>query len=163
MSEILGTIFKTILALLGVAAVVVIAYTAFNNNKNSNAVSQLSQLSLNIQTQYPNGPFTSLTNTVAVTGDKGAKLAPEDMVSGSNLVNPWGGAVTVNVNGTNSANFDITTTGVSSSGCQKLATNMTTALRLSINGTAQTLPMDPGTAITTCAGSSNSLIFTFGH
>ncbi len=163
MSEILGTIFKTILALLGVAAVVVIAYTAFNNSKNSNAVAQLSQLSLNIQSQYTSGAFTTLTNTIATTGDKGAKLAPEDMVSGGNLLNPWGGAVTVNVNAANAANFDITTADVSSSGCQKLATNMSSAVRLSINGTAQTLPLDPGTAITTCAGASNTLVFTFGH
>lgn len=163
MSEILGTIFKTILALLGVAAVVVISYSAFNNSKNSNAVAQLSQLVFNAQAFYTGTPFTSLTNAVAIVGDNGAKLAPEDMVSGGTLVNPWGGAVTVAVNASNSANFDVTTAGVTSSGCQKLATNMPTAVKLSINAKAQTLPIDPGTAATACAGASNTLVLTFGH
>lgn len=163
MSEILGAIFKAILALLGLGAVVAIATTAFNSNKNSNAVSGLSQLVFNVQASYPSGAFTSLTNTVATAGDKGSRLAPESMISGTSLVNPWGGAVTVNVNASNSANFDVTTASVNSSGCQKLATNMGTALALSINGTAQTLPLDSGTATTACQTSPNSMVFTFGH
>ena len=40
---------------------------------------------------------------------------------------------------------------------------MGTALALSINGTAQTLPMDSGTATTACQASPNSMVFTFGH
>lgn len=164
MSEILGTIFKTILALLGVAAAVVMSYSAFNNSKNSNAVSQLSQLVFNAQAFYTGSPFTTLTNSVAIVGDNGAKLAPEDMVSGGNLVNPWNGAVTIAVNASNSANFDVTSAGVSSSGCQKLATSMDTALKISINAKNQTLPLDPGAAATACnSKTSNTLIFTFGH
>lgn len=163
MSEILGVIFKSVLALLGVAIVVTISYRGFNNHKDSSAIAQLSQLAFNIQAGYPNGSFTSLTNAVAVIGDKGSKFAPEDMISGGTLVNPWGGAVTLNVNATNAANFDVTTAGVSVSGCQKYATNMDTALKLSINGTAQTLPLDSGAALAACQNSPNTLVLTFGH
>ena len=163
MSEILGAIFKAIVALLALGAVVAIATTATNSNKNSNAVAEHSQLVFNIQASYPSGAFTSLTNTVATSGDKGSRLAPEGMISGTSMVNSWGGTVTVNVNAANAARFDLTTGSVSSSGCQKLATNMGTALALSINGTAQTLPMDSGTATTACASSPNSMVFTFGH
>ena len=163
MSEILGAIFKAIVALLALGAVVGIATTASNSNKNSNAVAEHSQLVFNIQASYPNGACTSLTDAVATAGDKGSRMAPEGMISGTSMVNAWGGAVTVNVNAANSARFDVTTASVSSSGCQKLATNMGTALALSINGTAQTLPMDSGTATTACASSPNSMAFTFGH
>lgn len=163
MSEILGAIFKAIVALLSLGAVVAIATTASNSNKNSNAVAEHSQLIFNIQASYPSGAFTSLTNAVATAGDKGSRMAPEGMISGTSLVNAWGGAVTVNVNSGNAARFDVTTASVSSSGCQKLATNMGTALALSINGTAQTLPLDSGTATTACQNSPNSMVFTFGH
>lgn len=163
MSEIIGAIFKTIVALLGIGAAVAIGVNAFNNNKNSNAVADMSQLVFNIQALYTSGAFTSLTNTVATTGDKGSRLAPESMIAGSSLSNPWGGTVTINVNSSNAARFDVTTASVSSSGCQKLATNMGTALALSINGTAQTLPIDADTATTACASSPNSMVFTFGH
>ncbi|MFT3960953.1 type 4 pilus major pilin [Propionivibrio sp.] len=163
MSEILGAIFKAIVALLSLGAVVGIGVTASNGNKNANAVAELSQLVFNVQASYPSGAFTSLTNTVATAGDKGSRMAPEGMISGTSLVNPWGGAVTVNVNAGNAARFDVTTASVSASGCQKLATNMGTALALSINGTAQTLPMDAGTATTACQNSPNSMAFTFGH
>jgi hypothetical protein len=164
MSEILGAIFKAIVALLGLGAVVAIATTATNSNKNSNAVSEMSQLVFNIQSSYPSGAFTSLTNTVAAAGDKGSRMAPEGMISGTSLVNPWGGAVTLAVNATNAARFDVTSAGVSSSGCQKLALNMQgTAIALSINGTDQTLPLDSGTATVACQTSPNTLVFTFGH
>lgn len=163
MSEILGAIFKTIIALITLGAVVAIATTATNGNKNANAVAEMSQLVFNIQSSYPSGAFTSLTDAVAVAGDRGSRMAPDGMVSGSNLVNPWGGAVAVNVNAGNAARFDVTTASVSSSGCQKLATNIGGVLALSINGTAQTLPVDSGTATVACQNSPNTLAFTFGH
>lgn len=163
MSEVLGSIFKYALMVLSIGAVVALGYYGITGNKNANAVAQMSQLVFNIQSSYTSGSFASLTNAVVTAGDKGTRMAPETMISGSTLTNPWGGPVTVNVNASNAATFDVTTTLVSSSGCQKLVTSMSSALSMSINGTAQTLPVDAGTATLNCQGSSNTLVFTFGH
>lgn len=159
MSEILGTLFKYLVSLLGVAAVVLILYQVFGSNKTQNAISDITQLQANSQALYnTQNNFTSLTNTIAVSG----KLAPSGMISGTALVNPWGGAVTVNVNATNAAQFDITEAGVPVDACAKMISGLATAVGLKVNGTAQTLPVDAGAAVTACNAASNTTIFTFG-
>lgn len=163
MSEVLGSIFKYALMLLALAAVVGLGMVAINSNKNANAVAQASQLVFNIQSSYPSGAFTTLSKAVVMAGDKGTRMAPDAMISGNSLVNPFGGPVDVYVNASNAANFDFSSAQVSSSGCQKLATSMTSALGLTINGTAQTLPVDAGTAALACQNGSNTMVMTFGH
>lgn len=160
MSEILGSLLKGLLALLGVAAVVGILYLAFGNNKTQNAISDITQLQSNIQALY-NGQntFTTLTNTVAI----GGKLAPSDMVAGTALTNPWGGTVTANVNAGNAAQFDLTETLVPQDSCGKIVVGLPTIVNLKVNGTAQTLPVDAGTAVAACSLANNTLIFTFSH
>ena len=160
MSEILGTLFKYLLSLLGVAAVVLILYQVFGSNKTQTAIADLTQLQAATQALY-NGQntFTSLTNTVAVSG----KLAPSDMVTGaSTLGNPWGGSVTVAVNAIPSQ-FNVTEGSVPADACAKMVAALPTVIGLSINGTAQTLPLDAGAAVSACNTASNTLIFTFSH
>lgn len=160
MSEILGTLFKYLVSLLGVAAVVLILYQVFGSNKTQNAISDLTLLQTNAQSLY-NGQntFTSLTNTVAING----KLAPSGMISGGNLLNPWGGAITANVNAGNAAQFDVTEAAVPQDACAKMVVSLNSVVALKVNGTAQVLPLDAGAAVTACNAAANTMIFTFSH
>lgn len=158
MSEILGTLFKYLLALLGVGAVVLILYQVFAVNKTQNAISDLTQLQANTQSLY-NGQatFSTLTNTVAVSG----KLAPSSMIAGAAaLINPWGGAVTINVNAT-ASRFDITEAAVPQDACAKMVVSLPSIVGLTVNTVAQTLPVDAGAAVTACNAAANTLIYTF--
>lgn len=159
MSEILGALFKYLVAMLGVAAVVMILYQVFGSNKTQNAISDLTLLQANTQALY-NGQssFTSLTNAVAIAG----KLAPTGMISGAALVNPWGGAVTVAVNAA-PTQFDITETLVPADACAKIIVGLSSLVGLKVNGAAQVLPLDAGTTTTACNAVTNTLIFTFAH
>lgn len=160
MSEILGTLFKYLVSLLGVAAVVLVLYQVFGSNKTQAAISDLTQLQTNSQALY-NGQsaFTSLTTAVAING----KLAPPSMIAGTALANPWGGTVTIAVNADNSAQFDITEPAVPADACAKMIAGMSTAVAIKVNGTAQTLPLEAGAAVGACNAAANSLIFTFAH
>lgn len=159
MSEILGTLFKYLLSLLGVAAVVVILYQVFGANKIQDATSELTTLQANAQALY-NGQstFTTLTNTVAING----KLAPTSMISGTSLVTPWGGTITIAVNAT-ASQFDITEVGIPPDACAKMIVGLASLVALKVNTIAQTLPLDAGTAVTACNAAANTMIFTFTH
>lgn len=164
MSEILGTLFKYLLSLLGVAAVVLILYQVMGSNKTQTAVSDIALLQANSQALY-NGQstFTTLTNTVAIA----AKLAPSDMISGATLINPWGGAVNILVNATNSSQFDINTISVPPEACAKIAVSFGNVVALKIGaalpGAAQALPVDAGSVAAACNNPSNALTFTFAR
>ena len=162
MSEIIGVVLKTLMVLLGVVGVVVVANSAIQNNKNSNAVSDISLLSSNIQSAMSSGAFTGVTVASAIAGNAGETWAPASMISGNTLVNPWGGAVTLAVNAANTSQFVVTTAGVPNGGCVAMAAGLR-AQALSINGTAQTLPVNAATAKTTCRATGNTLALTFGH
>jgi hypothetical protein len=160
MSEILGALFKNLASLLGVAAAALILYAVFGSSKTGNAINDLNQLQTNTQTLYSTqSTFTSLTNAVAI----GGQLAPTRMISAGNLVNPWSGAITVNVNAGDATRFDVTEAGVPNDPCSKMATNTPSIVGLKINGTAQTLPIDAGAAVNACNASPNTMIFTFSH
>lgn len=159
MSEILGTLFKYLVSLLGVAAVVLILYQVFGANKTQNAISDITLLQANTQALYnAQSTFTSLTNAVAING----KLAPSGMISGANLVNPWGGAVTIAVNA-NAAQFDITEAAVPADSCAKMVVGLGSVVGLKVNSVAQVLPLDAGSAVTACNALNNTLILTFAH
>jgi len=160
MSEILGTLFKYMLALLGVGAVVLVLYQVLGNDKTGRATADLTQLQTQTQTMF-NGQstFTNLSNAVAIAG----KLAPPGMIAGTALVNPWGGTVTTNINGANQSRFDIAETLVPADACAKMVVNTSAMVALSINGTAATLPMDASNAVTSCTATNNTITFTFGR
>jgi len=162
MGEIFGTLFGKIIALLGLVVVVGVLYMAFASDKTTKATSDITLLSTNAQGLYNSqATFTTLTNTVAVSG----QLAPDTMISGaSTLTNPWGGAVTINVNSGNAAQFDITETLVPAGACSKILTTLSNLVALRVNGTAVTLPIDAGTATVRCNSPlANTLILTFTH
>lgn len=158
MSEILGAMFKYLVAIIGVAAVVGTVYIVFGSNRAQAALSDLSQLQSNTQALYSGQPsFASVTNAVAIA----ANLAPSSMISGAALVNPWSGAVTINVNAANASNFDITEAAVPADACAKLIVSTPTAVGLKVNGVAAALPVDAGVATVACNTAANTLIFTF--
>lgn len=158
MSEILGTLFKYLVSLLGVAAVVLILYQVFGANKTQNAMSDITLLQTNVQALYnTQNTFSTLTVPVAITG----KLAPSGMISGTTLVNPWGGTVLINVNSVNPSRFDITEPNVPAEACAKMIVGLGTAVGLLVNAASQTMPLDAGSAVTACNAAANTLIFTF--
>ncbi len=160
MDNILGLLFSKLGMLLGLIAVMAVSYAYFQGNKSSTAISDLAQVSQGIQTLYGGNQFTSLNNTVVTNG----KLAPPDMTTGTGiLVNPWNGSVTLAVDPANASQFQATETSVPPDGCAKLAQGMTYA-SVTINGTAITLPADPGQVTTACAASNPAtMTLVFSH
>jgi hypothetical protein len=160
MDNILGLLFSKLGMLLGLIAVMAVSYAYFQGNKSSTAISDLAQVSQGIQTLYGGNQFTSLNNTVVTNG----KLAPPDMTTGTGiLVNPWNGSVTLAVDPANASQFQATETSVPPDGCAKLAQGMTYA-SVTINGTAITLPADPGQVTTACAASNlATMTLVFSH
>lgn len=160
MSEILGTLFGKVVALLSLAAVVAILYMVFGSNKIQNTITDVTQLQAKSQAHYAGqSTFTTLTNTVAING----KLAPASMISGTALVNQFGGTVTINVNAGSASQFDITETALPADACAKVIVALPSVVALKVNTVAQTLPLDAGAAITACNTASNTLIATFPH
>lgn len=162
MSEILGALFKYVIQLIGVAAVVGVLYLAFGSSKNTDAISDMHSLATNTQSLYYGQQVFTVTNAVAIT----AKLAPSRMINPTKtaLVNQWGGAITIRANATDPSKFDIQTTKVPNDGCAQMAANTPSLVGLSVNGQAQTLPVDAGAVAGVCSVSdNNTLIATFSH
>lgn len=147
MSEILGTLFKYLMALLGVAVVAGILYMAMHKNKGATEAGNVLQLSTNVSSTYSGqSAFTGLTTAVC------AKLAPPGMSpDGATLVNQWGGAITCSVD-PNAAQFDVVENAVPSDGCVDMVTHMKSYVSVTLGGTTydQNTPLDAGTATTQC-------------
>lgn len=161
MSEILGTVFKYLMQTLGVAAVAAVLYMAFGSSKTSEAIADMHTLATETQTLFYGQHAFTVTNTVAIQ----AKLAPARMINAAKtgLVNPWGGTVTIAPN-TDTNKFNITQTKAPNDACAKMAANTPSAVGLTVNGTAQTIPVDAGAVAARCnVTDDNTLIFTFSH
>jgi hypothetical protein len=163
MSEILGTLFKYLMAILAVGAVVAIGLNVQKSNKDGNVAADISQLSTGVEAMYGNqATYTSLTPAIAIN----AHIVPQEMVSGVTLLDQWGGTDTLSVNASNATEFDIGVPLVPQGSCVKMATTMH-PITMTINGTAYPAPLDAGTATTACTPVSPAttvpMVFTFGH
>ena len=159
MSEILGTLFKYLMMLLGVAAVVFILYETLGSNKTSNAVSQTTQMVSNIQALYAGqNNFSSLGNVIS---SNPATVVPSAMLNGNTITDPWGGAVTVQTDA-NPSEFDVILTQVPNKACSSMASSMGSFESLTINGNTLTPPVDAGTADADCNATTNSMTFVYG-
>jgi hypothetical protein len=157
-SEVLGTLFKYLLAVLAIGAVVLIFYEGFSSNKVGTEASNITSIQASAAQLYAGqSNTTSLSAKVLIA----AGSAPNSMVSGTTLVNPWGGAVTVTGDATD--DIIVSDSGLSQTACAKLVTSVTNFTSVAINGgTAATPPVDPSTVSTGCvAGTANKLVFTF--
>lgn len=160
MSEILGTLFKYLAAIMGVAAVAGIAYAVSGNSKSATAISDLNQMISGVQGLYNSqNNFSSLTTATVVNSKM---VANTHMVVGTTLVNPWNGSVAVAADA-NVTQWDITDAGVPADGCNKIGTSMS-PLAMTINGTAVTVPADAGSVVSACSSAtSNTLVLTYSH
>lgn len=160
MSEILGTLFKYLVALLAVSAVMLILYQALGSSKASGAISDLAQTAANIQGMYAGqNNFTSL-GTVISQNPKSVVASSMIAQDGSTLTNPWGGAVIIKPDA-NSAMFDIGIDQVPDKACISIA-NSLAYLNVTINGTTLNAPADAGAVAAACTATTNTMNFVFG-
>lgn len=160
MDEIMGTLFKYMVRLLGIGLIVLVLMAIFHKNKSQTEASNLIQLETNIANTY-NGQtlFSSLTEAIA------ANLAPTAMVSGATLINQWGGAVTVTPDA-NPSQFDIVENNVPKDACSDLSTKVSNYVSMTLGGSTftPTTPLDAGQATTLCsAAAAQNITFVFGH
>lgn len=155
MSEILGTLFKYLMALLAVAAVVYILYEVLGSNKVSSTVADITQISSGIQSLYAGqANYSSLNSSVAY----GAKIFPNDLSpTSSGGTDVWGGTVTVNGSNSNPRWFDVTLTEVPVSACMKIAASV--GGYEALNG--QDSPLNPAQLQSACSG--GTMKFSFGQ
>jgi type II secretory pathway pseudopilin PulG len=160
MSEMLGTIFKYVFGILATGAVLLGVYSLNSNNKVTNAITETAMIAQNAQQIYAGqNNFTSLTNTVLITA---GAVPSGNYTAPATITNPWAGAVTVAV-GANANTFNITHAGVPNADCSKLVTSITSYSTVSINGNAQTPPVDAATLTNLCTTvAGNTIIFTYG-
>lgn len=180
MSEILGVLFKYLLALLAITAVVVVLYEALSSNKTSTAVSDITTLQANVNQLYAGTAPTDIASNDITTTIAGSNVAPSDMISSSTaLQNPWGGAGSVTVQTvapTSSAGPQATIqlSSVPNDACAKMVgTLMPSMVSISVNGTVGTQGTSgaAATAEAACTQASttpakgsaapNLIIFTF--
>lgn len=166
MSEILGTLFKYLLALLAITAVVAILYEALSSNKVSTAAAQITTLQANINQLYAGtsaGP-SGLSNTTLTEANEIPSGMP---VSGSTISNSWGGTVTIQADtgASLTGDADIIYTSVPQEACNKLSLALLPSMTQITINSADAIAAGDKTAVTAvaaaCAKSSNSITFTF--
>jgi len=130
------------------------------SSKSSTAIQEVAQVTANIQGAYANqSTFSTLTVPVAISD----KLVPANMISGTSIVNPYGGTIALGPDATYPNGFDLTENGLDSGSCASLATGVT-AYAVDINGTQVATgnqAVDPATAASDCtqAGTGNTVMY----
>jgi type II secretory pathway pseudopilin PulG len=155
MSEMLGTFFKYLFALLGVAAVLAVLSQVVSTNKDGTFVSQLTQAIGNIQQLYAGqSSYASVTTANLVS----AQAFPSGMLNDGAPVNPWGGTVTVAPDAVVTS-FDVTTTVVPQADCAHIVTSLTNYSSVSINATVFPAGSDAGAMGAACTAAGNTILF----
>jgi hypothetical protein len=158
MSEVLATLFKYLLGILAIAAVVVVYFEANASGSASTEVSNITYLDSHAAQLYASSSnTTTLTDKTLVN----AAAVPSNMVSGTNIVNTWGGAVTVT--GDAAGDIIIKDAAMPASACTKIVTGVQSYATVAINAVAAAAgPLDPGTASASCATATPATVtFTF--
>jgi hypothetical protein len=161
MSEILGALFKYLVALLGASAVVAVFYLTLMQSKTQEAISQMVQLQTGIQQLYNGQPsFIGLNNAVAIASG----LVPSNMINAGALFNPWGGAVVIAAANAN-ANFSLSTAGVPQDACTKLTMALgaagTSIVGGTINAAAVAAPFTIAAVSAACNAPLNIIVVTY--
>lgn len=173
MSEILGTLFKYLLALLAITAVVVVLYEALGSSKVSTAISDVTTMQTNI-TQLASGTNGgTLTEAQLIS----AGAIPSSMIgstgtgsSTTQTINgPWGGTVSITSPTTPAGSVEITIPQVPAKDCIKLAMALAPAMEeLDVGGkpesggaTAATLSLSQVTTDCQSQGATNSVSVYF--
>lgn len=126
MSEILGVLFKYLLALIAIVAVVAVLYEALGSSNASESASEISQIQANVYQLYSATPdsTTAITQT-GITNVIAAGVIPSSMIaknatSGTIANDPWGNVVGVAVTPSTGAVLALTFTAVPVSSCAKI-------------------------------------------
>jgi len=150
MSEILGTLFKYLMAILAVGAVVTVGYNVQQENKVSAAIADYSSLAPKIQKLYAGqGNYTGISfATVQAAG-----LISADWAAG---VSQWGTAVTIST-GTTTSQFVINlAAGVPVSACIELYSSIP-AQQYYLNNVWTAGPLTVSQITTGCSGSLSNV------
>ena len=159
----------TIIIVVGVIAAILILYALFGNTTSlSGEVSDITTAVSQIQQQYKGDPkgFSGILATTIVPD------VPSDEISGGAWVAPIGGTVGVgpaNSFGTAGDSFTLTFPSVPVSDCTKFVSAFSSALEVTVGGTAVVNNLSGGTgysastAATACTGTAPvSIALTFG-
>jgi type II secretory pathway pseudopilin PulG len=126
---------------------------AFSTSKIQNEMSYMQTLSGDVESLYAtNHNYGTADITASLVSTKNA---PSPMIVGTGLVNSWGGAVTV-TGATN--DFIITTASVPQKECIQLSQASINPVAVSINGTAQTLPLTVAAVTAACTSTTSNTI-----
>ena len=156
-------------------AIWVAASSVYQNMRIARSSEELLQIAQHIRT------LNSTQNTVdpnATTANYiSAGVFPSDMVSGTSVINIWGGTVTItptNAAGTANDGFVVTFGGIPANACADFLTRNTGTGRdtgivgyaVAANNAAtaannSTFPVNVSTAVGVCTNTSNAVSFTF--
>lgn len=159
MSEVIGFLWKALMVLLTLGAVIYAGERAMSGNKDGNDLSNITQLSLNIKNLYSGSAnYSTLTNAAALSA---GKVVPDSMKSGGSIVNAFAGTVTVGPNA-NPSMYDINSAGIPQDSCIHELTSVGGVISVKANGTTLTPPVDGAAAAAACnLATGNTLIFTY--
>lgn len=174
MSEILGTLFKYLLALLAITAVVVVLYEALGSNTTSSEVAGLTQMQANIYQLYEGESGSPTALPATASGLISAGVVPSSMIGTSSagaqiIKDPWGTSATI-ASATSPAVAAITFPDIPVSACAKLVTSLATAGASVAGGSASAYPSDvtsgdlaskAASVCTPSSGSSTSITISF--
>lgn len=129
---------------------------AFSSSKVQTETNNMSALAGDVENVYAtNHDYGTADITASLVSTRNA---PTPMIVGTGLVNSWGGAVTVMGS---SATFTISSAGIPQKECIQLAQIAINPTAVSINGTAQTLPLTVPAVTAACSSStSNSIVWS---
>lgn len=167
MGELLGSVTAKIFMLMGVVVVSALLWNWYSNDRVLSAFQTLQQVRNETWVAYRNQSGRYGTTQIGTATLIALKAFPESQVSGATLVNDWGGTwqVTGAVN-----DVRIALDNVPAADCIRMATRFQqssgiksirigASLAAASSATAQTAPLDPGTASTSCNNTVNALDF----
>lgn len=157
------------LALWSAGALVVIALAAYGylkfseNNRTAATQQQLLDLQSGIRQLYVDPNFNGLTPAQIINSGK----SPSGMASGTNLVNKWGGIVTLaaaSLNGGTDNAFAIGFPQVPRAECNSLISGLAQNFSVITVGSTTvkdaSTPVNPATVTTACNNPANTITFT---
>ena len=168
MSEIIGVLFKYLLVIIAIGAVVSIFYEAMSTSNTSMATNDLTQIQQNI---YELSSGESGINQITTPSDLiNSGVLPTSMLSSASstrIIDPWGGVVQVAAKTPSESVTSLVFPNVPLSACTKLTVSAAQAGISIIFGAStiypsdQNLVSDAAQACTSTNSSTLSMTFTF--
>jgi hypothetical protein len=153
------TVFMLLVFAMIIAAGSYAGYQMLGSGKVSTTNQQIAQITASVDGAFAQqASYAGLTNSLAIT----QKLVPGNMVSGNNIVNAYGGTVTLQPDPNITNGFDLIESGLGNASCAAIAED-TTAYEIEINGTlaASNTPVAPAVAGQDCTAGPGANTVTF--